>query len=198
MIAAAARIETIAEGFVLANFDNGVHKSRDDQPVLHSRSASILTVRERRRRRLRHGGAMGESINAARVLINEPGNYLTPRVLADKAAALASVPGITAEILDEKQIEELGMGLLLGVARGSVEPPRMLVLQVLARRRAGEPDARPGRQGHHVRYRRPVAQAGRRHGADEGRHGRRRVGRRRAALDRACSSCRSARSPSCR
>ena len=39
---------------------------------------------------------MGESINAARVLINEPGNYLTPRVLADKAAALASVPGITS------------------------------------------------------------------------------------------------------
>ena len=38
---------------------------------------------------------MGEAINAARVLINEPGNYLTPRVLADKAAALASVPGVT-------------------------------------------------------------------------------------------------------
>ena len=80
------------------------------------------------------GGAMGESINAARVLINEPGNYLTPRVLADKAAALASVPGITAEILDETTIEELGMGLLLGVARGSIEPPRMLVLQATSPR----------------------------------------------------------------
>ena len=72
---------------------------------------------------------MGESINAARVLINEPGNFLTPRVLADKAAALGSVAGVTAEILDEKQIEKLGMGLLLGVARGSVEPPRLLVLK---------------------------------------------------------------------
>ena len=72
---------------------------------------------------------MGESINAARVLINEPGNYLTPRVLADKAAELASVPGITAEILDEKKIEALDMGLLLGVARGSIEPPRILVLK---------------------------------------------------------------------
>jgi leucyl aminopeptidase len=76
-----------------------------------------------------NGGTMGESINAARVLINEPGNYLTPRVLANKAASLASVPGISAEILDERKIEELGMGLLLGVARGSIEPPRLLVLR---------------------------------------------------------------------
>ena len=79
---------------------------------------------------------MGEAINAARVLINEPGNYLTPRVFADKAAALASVPGIDVEILDEKQIAELGMGLLLGVARGSAEPPRLLVLRY-------RPPARP-------------------------------------------------------
>jgi leucyl aminopeptidase len=61
-------------------------------------------------------------------LINEPGNFLPPRVLADKAAALGSVPGVTAEILDETRIKALGMGLLLGVARGSAEPPRMLVL----------------------------------------------------------------------
>jgi leucyl aminopeptidase len=50
-------------------------------------------------------------------------------VLADKAAALANVPGITSEILDEKKIDELKMGLLLGVARGSNEPPRLLVLK---------------------------------------------------------------------
>ena len=92
--ATAARIETVAEGFVLANFDNGVHKSRDERPVLHPRRRH-LHVRQRRRPRSRPAAAMGESINAARVLINEPGNYLTPRVLADKAAALASVPGIT-------------------------------------------------------------------------------------------------------
>ena len=47
------------------------------------------------------------SMNFTRDLSNEPGNYLTPRVLADKAASLASVPGITAEILDEKKIAEL-------------------------------------------------------------------------------------------
>jgi leucyl aminopeptidase len=126
-IETAARIETVAEAFVLANFDNGIHKSRDgDQFFIREgvifTSGSVTAA-------VTNGGAMGESINAARVLINEPGNYLTPRVLADKAASLASVPGITAEILDERKIEELGMGLLLGVARGSIEPPRLLVLR---------------------------------------------------------------------
>jgi len=127
VIAAAARIETVAEGFVLANFDNGVHKSRDGNQFF-IREGVIFTS-DTSTAAITSGGAMGESINAARVLINEPGNYLTPRVMADKAAALASVPGISAEILDERKIEELKMGLLLGVARGSVEPPRILVLK---------------------------------------------------------------------
>jgi leucyl aminopeptidase len=126
-IAGAARIETVAEAFVLANFDTGVHKSRDGNQFF-IREGVIFTPDEAGAA-ITNGSAMGESINAARVLINEPGNYLTPRVLADKAASLASVPGISAEILDERTIGELGMGLLLGVARGSSEPPRLLVLK---------------------------------------------------------------------
>ena len=122
-----SRIETVAEGLVLANFESGVHKSRDaDQFFIRE---GVMLTSTNAEAAVTAGAAMGESINAARVLINEPGNYLTPRLLADKAAALASVPGISAEILDERKIEELGMGLLLGVARGSIEPPRILVLK---------------------------------------------------------------------
>ncbi|HUQ86171.1 MAG TPA: leucyl aminopeptidase [Vicinamibacterales bacterium] len=126
-VATAARLETVAEAFVLANFDNGVHKSRNGNQFF-IREGVILTSADVATA-VTTGTAMGESINAARVLINEPGNYLTPRVLAEKAASLASVPGITAEILDERKIAQLGMGLLLGVARGSIEPPRLLVLR---------------------------------------------------------------------
>jgi len=126
-IGATARIETVAEGIALANFENGVHKSRDANQFFISEG--VIFTSDNAGAAAATGAAMGESINAARVLINEPGNYLTPRVLADKAAELASVKGITAEILDEKKIESLKMGLLLGVARGSIEPPRILVLK---------------------------------------------------------------------
>ena len=126
-LTATSRIDIIAEGIVLSNFDNGVHKSRHE-PQFFVKEAVILTS-EHAGEAATHGQHVGEAINAARVLINEPGNYLTPRVFADKAAAFGAVAGVTAEILDEKKIESLGMGLLMGVARGSVEPPRLLVLK---------------------------------------------------------------------
>ena len=127
-VAAASRIETVVEGLTLANFDNGVHKSKNDQQFFFT-TATVLASGTEAGAAADSGRFIGESVNAARVLINEPGNYLTPRLLADKAVALAAIPGIRAEILDERRIEELGMGLLLGVARGSSEPPRVLVLR---------------------------------------------------------------------
>jgi leucyl aminopeptidase len=123
-----ARIDIIAEGIVLANFDNGVHKSRNNDQQFFVKQAVILTA-DNAGDAAQNGQHVGDAINTARVLINEPGNYLTPRVFAEKAAAFGSVPGVSAEILDEKQIEALGMGLLMGVARGSVEPPRLLLLK---------------------------------------------------------------------
>jgi len=122
-----ARVELIAEGVTLANFDNGVHKSRRDDGFFIT--DVVILAGPDATGAAATGRATGESINSARVLINEPGNFLTPRILAEKASALAAVPGISAEVLDERQIEALGMGMLLGVARGSAEPPRLLVLR---------------------------------------------------------------------
>ena len=75
------------------------------------------------------GRVLGEASNFARELANEPSNVLTPRVFADRAAAGAREAGVAVEILDEEAIRALGMGLLLGVAQGSHEPPRLLVLR---------------------------------------------------------------------
>ncbi|MEZ5418717.1 MAG: leucyl aminopeptidase [Vicinamibacterales bacterium] len=80
------------------------------------------------RAQLERGLVIGEAVNAARLLTNEPGNVLTPRELADRSVALASEPGVQAEVLGPDRLEALGMGLLLGVARGSAEPARLLCL----------------------------------------------------------------------
>ncbi len=76
---------------------------------------------------MNRGRILGECSNLARDLANEPGNTLTPREFAARASAIAAEGGIKVEILDERQLAELGMGLLLGVARGSSEPPRLMV-----------------------------------------------------------------------
>jgi leucyl aminopeptidase len=90
--------------------------------VMPASTAAIEQAAER-------GCILGEASNMVRELANEPGNSLTPRVFADRAVAIAKHAGLDVEVLDEKKIEELKMGMLLGVARGSQEPPRVIVLK---------------------------------------------------------------------
>ncbi|HEV3253775.1 MAG TPA: leucyl aminopeptidase [Candidatus Acidoferrales bacterium] len=89
---------------------------------------------------IERGRVIAESQNFARDLINEPSNRLTPRMLAARTEAMAREAGLGVEILDERKIEELKMGALLGVAQGSVEPPRVIVVRYRpARQREGAP-----------------------------------------------------------
>jgi leucyl aminopeptidase len=118
-------VESLVEGLVAGNYEPGHYKSKPEGRFFIARVTlvsddDLTTARER-------GVRVGDAINAARVLVNEPGNRMTPREFAARGEALLAIPNVTTEVLDEKRLEELGMGLLLGVARGSVEPPRLLV-----------------------------------------------------------------------
>lgn len=64
----------------------------------------------------------------ARDLVNEPANILGTLEFAAKAKALDKL-GVEIEILGEKEMKKLGMGALLGVAQGSVRPPRMVIMK---------------------------------------------------------------------
>jgi leucyl aminopeptidase len=75
------------------------------------------------------GALLAGCSNLARELSNEPGNLFTPRVFADRALELVTGPHTTVEILDETAIASHGMGLLEGVAQGSAEPPRVIVMR---------------------------------------------------------------------
>ncbi len=124
-----AAAQALAEGACLANFDGGSYKTENDDCFWLRRvelrvpgGSGIDALVER-------GRILGESSNIARVMANEPGNGLTPRVFADRAEAIGRDAGLQVEVLDETRIAALNMGLLLGVARGSQEPPRLVVLR---------------------------------------------------------------------
>ncbi|MBW9112849.1 leucyl aminopeptidase [Rhizobium cauense] len=72
--------------------------------------------------------AVAAGVNLARDLVNEPPNVLGPVEFAAKASELAKL-GVEVEILTEKEMQKLGMGALLGVAQGSVRPPRLAIMQ---------------------------------------------------------------------
>jgi leucyl aminopeptidase len=76
------------------------------------------------------GVAIANGVSTARELGNLPGNICTPLYLAEHAKNLADeFDNVSCEVLDEKQIEELGMGALLSVGKGSAIPPRLIVLK---------------------------------------------------------------------
>jgi leucyl aminopeptidase len=81
------------------------------------------------REAVERGHVLGDMSNEARTLANMPGNDLTPRIFAERAQAMAQAAGLGVEVLDEQKIASLKMGMLLGVARGSQEPPRLVVLK---------------------------------------------------------------------
>ncbi len=74
------------------------------------------------------GAAIADGVVLARDLVNEPANVLGPVEFADRAKALSKL-GLSVEILGEKELRKQDMGALLGVAQGSVRPPRVAVMR---------------------------------------------------------------------
>ena len=123
-------------------------------------------------RGLRYGGAIANGMELTKRLGNLPPNICTPSFLADEARKMAKKWNLGIEVLEAKQLEALKMGSFLSVAKGSAQPPRLIVMKYKGAAK-GAPD-RAGWQGHHVRFRRHFAQARRRDGRNEVRHVRRR------------------------
>jgi len=78
---------------------------------------------------LARGEAIAGGVDLAKDLGNLPGNYCTPTYLADRAKAMAKASGLKIQVLGLKEIEKLGMGSFLSVAKGSDEPPRFIVME---------------------------------------------------------------------
>ncbi len=92
------------------------------------------------KRAVQHGQAIGAGCRLAKDLANLPGNLCTPSYLAGQAKALARRRRkLKVTVLDEKEMEKLGMGALLSVSRGSRQPAKLIVLEY----RGGKAGAKP-------------------------------------------------------
>ena len=123
-------VQTIAEGLVLASFSGDRYKSSDrSSPPVEETLIVTDHGDSALERAVERGVILGECSNIARDLCNEPANVLTPSVFAERGSDIAREAGLQVDVLDEDDIQRLNMGLLLGVARGSAEPPRLLVMR---------------------------------------------------------------------
>ncbi|HPO17199.1 MAG TPA: leucyl aminopeptidase [Candidatus Hydrogenedentes bacterium] len=122
------------EGISLGQYDFSVYKKHpDDSPapakikhftVLISNSGQTKTVQEE----CEQAALICAGVNGARHLGNTPANELTPAKLAEFAQGAANSAFCECTILDKTQIASLGMNAFLGVARGSSQPPKLILL----------------------------------------------------------------------
>lgn len=128
--------QAIAEASALALYRFGKYKTEKEALKEESKELKSLVIPEknaRRRRELQKGARVGEKVAAAvghvRDLVNEPGGVLTPTALANRAKTLSRKHGFKCTVLTPDRIKKLKMGAFLGVAQGSHQPPRLIVLE---------------------------------------------------------------------
>ncbi len=91
-------------------------------------------------RAVANASASANGINFTRDLGNLPGNVCTPTYLATQAKSLQKAGnGLKVKVLNEAQMEKLGMGSLLSVSRGSSEPAKLIVMEYMGKNATGKP-----------------------------------------------------------
>ncbi len=70
-----------------------------------------------------------QAVYFARDLVSAPSNEMTPSIMAKKAQEIARRKNVSCKVLDKAKMKELGMNSLLGVASGSNEEPKFIILE---------------------------------------------------------------------
>ncbi|MFA5998119.1 MAG: leucyl aminopeptidase [Candidatus Paceibacterota bacterium] len=119
-----------AENFEMANFEFTHFKTK---PKEGFDAVEEVCVYEKSsvgvEKTVQKGQEIGKAVNACRVLANTPGGDMTPTVLAQAARAAAKGLPIKVTVLGKKEMKKLGMGAVLGVAKGSTEAPTFTILE---------------------------------------------------------------------
>ena len=123
----------LAEGILLGLYRYDKYQTQKNPAPDLLRSISFMTESPSREKGIARGigfaSLVCESTCLARDLENAPGNEIYPESLAAIARSAGRRSGFHVRVLDERNIRSLGMGGLLGVARGSRRPPRLLVME---------------------------------------------------------------------
>ena len=137
-VEAATAAQAVVEGAALAAYRYHGLKTEPPAPGL---TELTLVVGERRTAGAKLGGERGSitstAASLARDLANTPPAHLTARMIADKAVALGAANGLEVEVFNRDQLAAMGCGGMVGVNKGSVEPPRMVRLRYTPRNPRG-------------------------------------------------------------
>ena len=135
----AAAVRATAEGALLGHHRHTAYQSDPRRPLERAELVGTLSASRALSTALEDGITRGEAVGVARDLAHTPGQDLVPEGLAARAREIGRSAGAKVTVFDEAALERLGMGCLLGVGRGSANPPRFIVLDKPAEKRGKAP-----------------------------------------------------------
>ena len=124
--------QAIAEGSLLGLYRFDRYHSNGDEADGDFEELTIAELDEARAESIRsgvdRGRAMAEATMIARNMVNEPANVMTPTSMAEVARRVAEDNALGFEVMDNVDMREMGMGAFIGVAQGSDEPAKLIIL----------------------------------------------------------------------
>jgi len=124
--------QAIAEGAHLGLYKFGVYLTKSGGSTNEFEKLTVVELDKDRAKSIEVGVKLGCTIArasiTARNMVNEPANHMTPSRMAEAAQKVATNQGLRIEIMDNAQIKKMGMGAFMGVAQGTDEPAKLIVL----------------------------------------------------------------------
>ncbi len=134
--------QSIAEGFVLSNYNPAKYqtgKKKEENEKKDVKKVFVVSAENNRKaekeyeRALDKGLQIGEAANLVRDLVNGPHNMVNADVMVEEAEKAAKQSNSSVLILEEKDMEKMGMGAMLGVGEAAEYEPKMVIMEYKAK-----------------------------------------------------------------
>jgi len=125
-------IEQLTENIILSSYKYDTYITESDKLQFKSNSLKFLTKNKSKvlKTAIEHGQTVAEGVNYTRDLVNAPAIHCTPTQLASEAKEIAKLSkNIKTKVYSKKELEKIGMNLILGVSSGSGQEPKLIKLE---------------------------------------------------------------------
>ena len=125
--------QAIAEGAYLGLYKFSTYLTKNEDSANEFQSLTVVESNPAKAKSIVSGIELGSAVAraaiTARNMVNEPANQMTPSNMASAAQKVAAEQKLGIEILDNAQMKKMGMGAFMGVAQGTDEPAKLIILR---------------------------------------------------------------------
>ena len=123
-------VEKLALSSLIGLYQFTKFKTKDKEKIKHIKQITIIiNSNENFDKEIEYASVIADAVNKTRDLVNTPPNIATPAYVANYAKEVAKKYGLKCTVFDEAQVKKMKMGCFIGVAQGSVNKPRFVVLE---------------------------------------------------------------------